>query len=214
MDAGYASEENLKKLKDKDVYMPDRGFVTDRKNELRKYNKKGNKNLEYPDLEFKYDETLNEFTCPSGKKNHKGKQRTHQIQGVNYLRYYFYKCKSCNLKPICAGENKHNKQISVRADSMEGLNIKYIRDKRSKGRAINRSISLPLTVKMREKLKSQLGKKIFKMRFPIAEGVIGLMKGVRQGNKFNRRRLKNVQMEWTERCIAHNLGKMIGFART
>ncbi len=114
------------------------------------------------------------------------------------------------MRSICTGKKNH-KHIRVRTNILNGLEKKLIPDKRSK-RKIRRTL-LPLTLNMREKLKKREGRKIYDLRFPIAEGTIGLIKEVRGGNKFWRRSLERVQTEWTERCIAHNLGKMLEFAR-
>ena len=88
---------------------------------------------------------------------------------------------------------------------------KYLAGKRSKRKGAR--LSSPLILQMREKLKSPSGKRVYSFRFPVAEGGIAALKETRQGSKFLKRGLNRVQTEWTERCIAHNLGKMIGFTR-
>ncbi len=210
LDSGYASEGNLEKLHDKDVYMPDRGLASLAK-ESRKQKKKQADKQAYPDLEFKYHNNLDKFSCPSGNKSYTKKH--HEIKGIPYTAYTFRGCSSCSMQSICAGDKNPNKVIRVRTNSIQGVQVKYLPDRRSKYKAKTRLSTLPLTVKMREKLKHPEGRKIYNLRLPVVEGVIGLIKAVRQGNKFMRRGLENVQTEWTERCIAHNLGKMIGFSR-
>ena len=68
-------------------------------------------------------------------------------------------------------------------------------------------------MRMREKLRNPSGRRIYGLRFPVAEGNIGVIKAVRRGSEFLRRGLDRVQVEWTERCIAHNLAKIMDFRR-
>jgi len=64
---------------------------------------------------------------------------------------------------------------------------------------------------MRDKLLTPAGKKIYQMRFWVSEGVFGLITSIRNGDKLLRRRLSRVNQEWTERSIAHNMGKLLSF---
>ena len=62
-------------------------------------------------------------------------------------------------------------------------------------------------------LSTTTGRKTYSLRFEVVEGVFGIMKEIRHGYKFLRRGLDKVQIEWSERSIAHNIGKLLEFRR-
>ncbi len=70
---------------------------------------------------------------------------------------------------------------------------------------------IELALAMRAKLSTTKGKATYGQRFQVSEGVFAVVKGLRAGHRFLRRRLDRVREEWVERCIAHNMAKMAGF---
>lgn len=71
----------------------------------------------------------------------------------------------------------------------------------------------PQAVKMREKLATDEGRAIYKLRSSVAEPVFGQMYG-RELNRFLLRGIKKVHSEWSLWCTSHNLLKLwrSGFA--
>ncbi len=67
LDAGYASESNLERLSDKDIYMPDAEYATQIKEN---WDKREHKRQEdYPDIEFRYNKKGDKFICPNGPES-------------------------------------------------------------------------------------------------------------------------------------------------
>lgn len=62
--------------------------------------------------------------------------------------------------------------------------------------------------KMRQKLQTETGKKLYAARKQIVEPVFGQIKGVRGIRKFLMRGLKKVSAEWQLICLTHNLLKI------
>ena len=61
---------------------------------------------------------------------------------------------------------------------------------------------------MRQKLQSEAGRAVYKMRKAIVEPVFGQIKECRHFRRFSLRGLENVQAEWTLVCLTHNLLKL------
>jgi len=208
LDAGYSSEANLEKLQDKDLYMPDKEYANKSGSKVKPEYRKEHKSNDYPDFEFRYDEADNTYVCPENNKLHfVGKK---EVANVLYKRYKAKRsaCISCALKVGCIG---HRYQKEIWVQDGQTLDRKFVADKRSSRKGPR--LSSPHILRMREKLQSAEGRRSYALRFPIVEGTIGIIKEIRKANQFLRRGLERVQTEWTERCIAHNIGKMIEFSR-
>ncbi|WP_444874210.1 transposase [Leptospira santarosai] len=68
-----------------------------------------------------------------------------------------------------------------------------------------------------EKLSTSPLKKLFQKDFPplkepSIEGAFGVIKGVRKGYHFLLKGIHKVRLEWSERCIAYNIGKLSRFS--
>ena len=61
---------------------------------------------------------------------------------------------------------------------------------------------------MKQKLQSEAGRAVYKMRKAIVEPVFGQIKECRHFRRFSLRGLENVQAEWTLVCLTHNLLKL------
>ena len=96
----------------------------------------------------------------------------------------------------------------MKASELPGLRVKAVRvyNLSPEGRS-----GFDLALAMREKLSTPEGKATYGKRFTVSEGAFAVVKGLRAGHRFLRRRLDPVREEWAERCIAHNLAKMAGF---
>ena len=75
------------------------------------------------------------------------------------------------------------------------------------GTEFNR-FSLPLSERMREKLRTVEGRAVYKMRKAVVEPVFGQIKEARGFRKFLLRGLEKVQAEWKLICATHNLLKL------
>jgi hypothetical protein len=62
--------------------------------------------------------------------------------------------------------------------------------------------------KMRQKLKTEIGRALYKMRKAIVEPVFGQIKQVRGFRRFSLRGIDKVPKEWAFVCMTHNLLKL------
>lgn len=212
LDSGYASEANLSSLSDRDIYMPDRDFARltgggKIKPEDRKDVKKQEQIANETALQFTYAPSTNSFQCPQNQTLEFKREK--KLKGVSYSQFVAQSCRQCPLHGVCAGVDKSRKHLWVQTADLAQMKIKRVA--RHGEKPIKKENTNPLTLAMREKLSTPEGRKIHAKRFPVVEGCFGVVKNVRQGWRFLRRRLDRVQVEWAERMIAHNLAKLIGF---
>ena len=66
----------------------------------------------------------------------------------------------------------------------------------------------PEHLRMREKLRSAAGRKIYQRRQAVVEPVFGVLKEQRGMRRFGRRGLEAVKTEWILAAIAHNIGRL------
>lgn len=69
----------------------------------------------------------------------------------------------------------------------------------------------PLAVRMRERLRSQAGRQLYKARQGLVEPVFGQLKAVRGIRHFLLRSLPSVRAEWRLICLTHNLLKLFRY---
>jgi len=218
MDCGYFSGENLKALEERDVYIPDQEFVRlsggktkpeDRTGEIGPPPVRAEEiRFDKDSMEFAYQVGEDSFICPQGGRLTFRRERP--IGGVLYRGYRKNGCRGCPLRAPCIGGSKSpaRKDVWVKASEIPGVKVKVVRAFHlSRG---GRS-GFELALAMRAKLSTAEGKATYAMRFQVSEGVFAVVKGLRAGHRFLRRRLDRVREEWAERCIAHNLAKMAGF---
>lgn len=205
-DAGYASEANYKELKDIDLYCPDVSIARSLTN--------GSLSEDPPEklllgskiknIKFNYKINSDTFLC-SGKRS----LRFTKIVRINTREYKEYRtgrCGTCRYRGLCTGSK--SKSILIRE---EFLNSGYSKLYKVKETPIEK-IKGYYTWKMREKLSTESAKKIYSKRFPSIEGAFGVIKGVRKGYHFLLKGIHKVRLEWAERCIAYNIGKLSRFS--
>jgi len=69
-------------------------------------------------------------------------------------------------------------------------------------------LDLDVTARMREKVKTESGREIYKQRKMIVEPVFGQVKEVRGFRRFSFRGLQKNGAEWSLICLTHNLLKL------
>jgi transposase len=185
-DAGYSSGKNLAELeteKYKDKIEP---YIPDTNSQTKERGKGHDVTSPFHRSKFTYNEKENSFTCPAGKKlRYMGRCISH---GVPYHIYDNYTdCKSCQHYGKCTTGKK--------------------------GRRISISEYQPLIDKMRQKLSTQEGKKIYALRKITAEPVFGNLAHNLGFREFLLRGLEKVKGEFSLMCSAHNLLKIARFLR-
>lgn len=179
-DAGYNSGNNCRELEDRKVdgYIP----ASSEKNIGK--DMKYDTGL-YSKDEFKYDEEDNCYTCPAGQTL-TPKNRSHMITKYSDKWFTQYRaeegtCLRCEQRTKCTkSENR-----SVRRGEFEAEQIR-----------------------MRQKLRSPEGRKIYRLRKTMVEPVFGQMKIVGGFVRFLMSGLNGAKIEWKWATIAHNLLKI------
>ena len=94
---------------------------------------------------------------------------------------------------------------------VEGIDL-HVATGRNKHGALAEPIQVSdeddLLQQMKQKLQSEAGRAVYKMRKAIVEPVFGQIKECRHFRRFSLRGLENVQAEWTLVCLTHNLLKL------
>nr|WP_246838815.1 transposase [Leptospira stimsonii] len=203
LDASYASESNFRTLKDFDLYCPDRTitklFQAGKIPKLPALLKRKPKQIR-----FAFEKIHNRFVCPTGRIL-KFRFEKHLHGKGSHSDFRSTGCSDCKLKRFCTKGKK--KSILVNSNYLKS---NYIHLSPSKNYSPNETSSF-YTMEMRRKLQIPKSRKIYAKRFPSVEGVFGVIKGARKGSKFLRKGLENVSLECSERCSAHNIGKLCGF---
>ncbi|MEW6557568.1 MAG: transposase, partial [Elusimicrobiota bacterium] len=187
-DSGYSSGNNFAEL-DKEQYKNKiEPFIPDEVGEQIKKGKGGShkEDPQFDKSKFIYNSEDDTVTCPAGKKlHHTGKRH---YRGVMYNVYgnNTY-CKSCQHYGKCTSSKC--------------------------GRNIFISEHQPLFDKMRSKLLTPEGKKIYGIRKITAEPVFGNLAHNLGFREFLLRGLEKVKGEFSLMCSAHNLLKITRFLR-
>jgi transposase len=209
MDAGYHSEKNLKELRDYDIYMPDCKLANDFKTggAVKKVTEDDLdiKRSSNPVMIFKYDRKNDQFICVKGKilRRHREKYLGEDL----YLGYKCKGCSDCDYREFCTYD-KRIKELWVRKSDISTIDFKFYKRNTTK---TNRTIKNSYTKHMRQKLSSKGGRSVYASRFHLSESVFAVMKYFRGGFEFFRKGFDRVSSEWTENCIAYNIGILIGF---
>jgi len=179
-DAGFNSGSNCRELEDRKID----GYIPASSEENIGRDMKPETGL-YSKDEFKYNEDENCYTCPAGEiLTPKKRSHLHTKYSDKWETTYGTEEQIC-IK--CSQRNKCTK---------------------SKGRSIRRGEFEDEQVRMRQKLKSDRGKKIYSKRKIMVEPVIGQIKTVGNFIRFLLRGLIGAKIEWKWATIAHNILKI------
>ena len=184
-DCGYPDKETFAQMENDpttEYYVPDRTMHSSKDDKYSKWN-------------FKYDEEQDVYFCPQGNKlvfirTCKDKN------GLEYRLYRAENCEHCDVKDKCQKKGKKKKKCGAGGNKIANRTISvYPQDKEVK--------------RMREKLDSKEGKKIYSRRMSTVEPVHGDMQKNRGFIQFVLRGLDKVNVEYNLLAIAHNIRKII-----
>ena len=191
-DNGYFKESNLEYLTEKniDAYIPDQNArKRDPKFETRDRHREEKNERDYKryiEKDFTYNTDKDEYICPNGETlRHWGGF----TNGHSYGRRYGTKkssCSACPLKSNCISENQNRRDLNI----YDGVNI-------------------PETKKMREKIDSPQGRKIYSKRMSIIEPIFGNIRFNKGLNYFSLRTKAKVNIQWLLWCMVHNIEKIV-----
>jgi transposase len=183
-DAGYAGGENFKEAEQRgvDAYIPEE--------QERHIGKKARRNPElYGKEDFRYDDTRDCYICPAGREllpcarnRVKGKYSEREVVIYRADRGV---CARCEQKDKCT------------------------KTKDPLGRAVSRDGYEQERARMRDKLKTETGRKIYAKRKCLVEPVFGQIKGAERFLQFLLRGWEGARREWKWAAVVHNLLKII-----
>jgi hypothetical protein len=133
-------------------------------------------------VNVRYDSHNDRYTCPEGKLlTHQNRQK---VKDGTFVELYMAKESDCS---VCSSKAKCT---------------------RAKKRIVSRNPREHLFEEMRERLKSPLGKALYKLRKTTVEPVNGNIKYSKHFDEFSLRGLPKTRIELVLMSIAHNLGKI------
>jgi len=135
----------------------------------------------YHKTNFRYDQVRDVYVCPEGRdlKRYQVMKRKGRVSFIVYRGKF---CKGCTAKTACT----------------KGPARRIMRDGRES-----------LVEAMREKLRSQAGREIYKKRLYTVEPVIGNMKWNCRRIMMSLRGFEKVRGEFSLMCLAHNVKKIV-----
>jgi len=119
-----------------------------------------------------------------------------------------------NGKPqVASADTGYWSAANVTEESLQGIDLYVATDRQQHGESKDVSVDgLPegssVLQQMRDKLKTEGGKAVYRMRKQIVEPVFGYIKEGRGFRRFSFRGLGNVRSEWRLICATHNLLKL------
>lgn len=179
-DSGYNSMENLKKLESKQNID---AYIPDAKYQTAQNGKTTKEDSPFYKNNFIYDSQKDVYICPNHKEvifSHRKKE-----EGENGAYSSVYRCRECRTCPhfgLCT-KTPHGREIKI-YDNIE------------------------LVYKMRDKLNTAYGKRIYSKRKIIVEPVFGNIKHNLGFRQFLLRGLKKTKAEFTLMAIVHNIRKI------
>jgi transposase len=132
--------------------------------------------------QFRFDEQLDIYVCPAGQQL----VRDHEYKGNDknpaYVQYRCNACEDCHLRARCTKSNK---------------------------RAVKRYQDDEVKEAMREVMSQRGAQRRYRQRQAMVEPVHGEMKHIQRLTRFHRRGLKQVRLEYSLHCAAHNLRRYV-----
>jgi len=180
-DAGYGDKGKFVEMEhdgDTEYFVPDKTMYSSKKNPFSKWN-------------FKKDPNDDVYICPMGKKMIY-QRACKDSKGLLYRLYECVDCSDCNMRKKCLRTSK-KRRVDENLKSNRKIAI-YPEDKYVK--------------KMREKLETDTGKKIYQRRMSTVEPLHGDMQKNHGFIQFVLRGIEKVRVEYNLMGIAHNIRKI------
>jgi transposase len=206
-DTGYYSIENLEACeKEKvDAYVPDQQF---RKRDVRfkdagrhrrstdKHHKKYKSKKRYFDVhDFCMDDEGCNLICPGGKELYYRNRKLNDPQGYKFFAYQALEtsCSGCKLRSKCLRNPKtESRQVYILYEKPEST----------------------ITDKMKEKIDTPEGRKIYGKRIGIVEPVFGNIRACKKMDRFTLRGKIKVGIQWKLYCLVHNIEKILNYGES
>lgn len=199
-DSSYHSDKNLKACEETgvDPYIPDTDFRKrdERFAERDRYKppKENKKPGRFTREDFHYNATADTYTCPNGETL-KATPKPHVAQGYVFRQYRtrYTACRGCTHKGKCVGDGPTERK---HLDIPLGM------------------VSKTRCRRMREKIDTERGRRIYQRRLAIVEPVFGNLRSQKRLDRFTLRGKVKVSTQWMLYCLVHNLEKIAHFGMT
>lgn len=206
-DTGYYSVTNLESCEshEVDAYVPDPHF---RKRDVRfedadrhrrsvdkRHEKYKSKKRYFSVEDFKMDDRTGKLICPGGHGLYVKNRNFITADGHRAVAYQAPKtaCRDCRLRSKCLRNlNTVSRQVHVFYGKRPGS----------------------ITDKMKEKIDTEQGRKIYSKRLGIVEPVFGNIRSCKRMDKFTLRGKIKVNIQWLLYCLVHNIEKIINYGRS
>jgi transposase len=201
-DTGYFSNRNLEALEEAkvDAYVPDPKFrkrdprlahagrfrrATDKAKQQYKSRRRW-----FGPQDFQYDEETERLICPAGVKLHRSGHKLKTRAGYVVSCYQAAKsaCLRCELRKRCLRNPQSGNPRQVRV--------------------FHGRVTETLTTRMKEKIDTQEGRRIYSRRLGTVEPVFGNMAAQKGMNRSTLRGRLKVNIQWRLYCMVHNLEKV------
>ncbi len=206
-DTGYYSVENLEACEDEkvDAYVPDQQF---RKRDVRfkdagrhrrstdKYHQRYKSKKRFFDVnDFKLNEDTGKLVCPGDKELYVKNRNFADAAGYKYIAYEAPKtaCRNCKLRSKC-----------LRNAKTQSRQVHILQEKRPPS----------ITDKMKEKIDTPEGRKIYSKRIAIVEPVFGNIRACKKMDRFTLRGKAKANIQWKLYCLVHNIEKILNYGKS
>ena len=194
-DTNYHSEINLRKCQEMglDAYIPDRHF---RRRDPRYAAQRGYwpRRQKFVLEDFHYEEATDHYWCPQGNRLKLRAKKAYR-DGVVH-RIYVAKAQDCQRCPW-----------QLRCLTVKGGKQKYL------GVPIGVELT-NLSKRMAGKVDSERGRKIYPLRFAVAEPVFANIRTHKRLDRFTLRGKGKVNTQWLLYCMVHNIEKIVHYGST
>lgn len=206
-DTGYYSVTNLEDCKEfeVDAYVPDPQF---RKRDVRfadagRYRRSVDKRKDrykskkrwFSVEDFKLDDRTGKLICPAGHGLYIRNRNFITTEGYKAIAYQAPKtaCRDCKLRSKCLrNPNTVSRQVHVFYGKRPGS----------------------ISDKMKEKIDTPEGRRIYSKRLGIVEPVFGNIRTCKRMDRFTLRGQIKVNIQWILYCLVHNIEKIINFGKS
>ena len=189
-DSGYHSKKSLQKCEEEnmDAYIPDIHFRKRDERFATQCQYKGKQNRRFTIQDFHYDEEKDHYICKN-EKVLKLRARAAKVRG-NIERRYEASKKDCQLCPF------RSQCLLTKKTKRKNLCIRQC------GEPVN------LSKKMREKIDTEEGRRIYGKRLGIVEPVFANIRHNKRLDRFTLRGKIKVNIQWVLYCMVHNMEKI------
>ena len=136
--------------------------------------------------QFRFDEENDVYVCPAGQKLEREHKYKGNAQNPAYIKYVCKVCGNCQLHDRCT---------------------------KSANRGIKRYADDEIKEAMREVMKQPGARQRYKQRQAMVEPVFGEQRYIQRLQRFHRRGLRKVTLEYSLHCSAHNLRRYLRLNR-